>query len=464
MDRPVLSVQQAAESLLPSCVASPVGRPSSPGCGTPMTPLSGNAFTFCDMDLLESGGARITLSSSHLRPQCRKQKKFRSCLLKRHKEGGGEEQSFWLYDEKRHEFMLSAKKIGTSFYISQYEDFPAYFDGDEAEEYATPKSSYCCILRLDTKSKVYRLFNRSCEGCDAILAKHTCGPRTRINSDRQLLAEVRHTLEPVACGDSWTDCNATKVKIPNIYEDMSRDVWCLRQMAPVQPAISPGRALRKTSSAPVQVSALPKGKDDGVREESDPRVEEDEQKRFRLPVKQLELQQMVSPLKRYTATQKKNHPVRSNQEEEEEEEEKEEENGPAHPETVDDEGTSDGSTQGSNPGIADMAHSEGSKKIVCGTHNGACFLKTRVPRYDINSGTLRMKFYNQRVRQSSSKNMIFTLPFEDGEGVLSDKEGAILQFGKLSPGSYSLDFSFPLAPVQALGICLSLFNWQIPTK
>ena len=431
MDSRAHAPPRDAESLLPQCVASPVGRPASPGCGQPVTPLSGSAFTFSDVDLLESGGAKITLSPSHLRPQSRKSDKFRRCVLKREKSGVGEDR-FWLYDERRHDFMLSARKIGAAFYISQYEEFPVCFDGTLADEDQAPQAVYCCVLRLDAKAKVYRLFNRSCEGCDSILAKHTCGPRTRINSDRQLLAEVRHAVEPVACGDSWTECNSAKVKIPNVYDDASRDVWCLRQMAPVQPAV-PLRAL----SAPLKAArkVLRRSTDPGRVEEE--RKEEEPVRTSRMQVKQLELAQMVSPLKRLSKS--------SNQEEEK--------------------------AEGMDDNVAEVEVEEQKevglreeRKLVCGRKNGACLMKTRVPRYDVSSGTLRMKFYNQRVRQSSSKNMIFTLPFEDGDAVLSDKEGAILQFGKLGPGSYSLDFTFPLAPVQALGICLTLFNWQVPSK
>ncbi len=37
----------------------------------------------------------------------------------------------------------------------------------------------------------------------------------------------------------------------------------------------------------------------------------------------------------------------------------------------------------------------------------------------------------------------------------------VIQFGKLCPATFSLDFRFPLCPVQAFGLFLSANGWTI---
>jgi hypothetical protein len=88
---------------------------------------------------------------------------------------------------------------------------------------------------------------------------------------------------------------------------------------------------------------------------------------------------------------------------------------------------------------------------------------TRRPRYDSTTGSLRMKFYNNRVRQASSKNMVWYVDTR-GDDVSEAEHLVAMQFGKCcrSDGSeaWSLDYRFPLSPVQAFACALSLFSWQ----
>lgn len=37
----------------------------------------------------------------------------------------------------------------------------------------------------------------------------------------------------------------------------------------------------------------------------------------------------------------------------------------------------------------------------------------------------------------------------------------VLQFGKMEPNVYSLDFGYPFCPLQAFGVFLSAFGWAI---
>lgn len=56
--------------------------------------------------------------------------------------------------------------------------------------------------------------------------------------------------------------------------------------------------------------------------------------------------------------------------------------------------------------------------------------------------------FSTRVVKESSKN--FILIEEDNQ-----ENNIILQFGKIGDRSFSLDFTYPLSPLQAFAICLS---------
>lgn len=66
-----------------------------------------------------------------------------------------------------------------------------------------------------------------------------------------------------------------------------------------------------------------------------------------------------------------------------------------------------------------------------------------------------MKFLGSRVTASSSKNFLFEMPQPDGS------VKAVIQFGKLCPSTFSLDFRFTLCPVQAFGMFLSANGWTV---
>ena len=64
--------------------------------------------------------------------------------------------------------------------------------------------------------------------------------------------------------------------------------------------------------------------------------------------------------------------------------------------------------------------------------------------------SLSLKFEHEgRVQMGSSKNFLM---------VTGEKERAILQFGKNEKGRFSLDFRFPMSPIQAFAISLSTFK------
>ena len=69
---------------------------------------------------------------------------------------------------------------------------------------------------------------------------------------------------------------------------------------------------------------------------------------------------------------------------------------------------------------------------------------TKAPRWNPNLGRYEASF-TDRIKQASVRNFQLVLPAETGEEVL-------LQFGKSGKHRYSLDFSAPLAPVEARAV------------
>lgn len=69
-------------------------------------------------------------------------------------------------------------------------------------------------------------------------------------------------------------------------------------------------------------------------------------------------------------------------------------------------------------------------------------------------GGLTMEFVGDRVAKTSSKNFLFQVVNDGAE---------VLQFGKLGAGRYSLDFGYPITPMQAFGLFLCSFGWVGPT-
>lgn len=92
-------------------------------------------------------------------------------------------------------------------------------------------------------------------------------------------------------------------------------------------------------------------------------------------------------------------------------------------------------------------------------------VSSQVPRWDNVRGSLLMKFLRSRVKATSSKNYVF---FEseqvrggNGSNWRSGTEvhlpNAVVQFGKFSENLYTLDFRHPVAPLQAFAMALSSF-------
>ena len=88
-------------------------------------------------------------------------------------------------------------------------------------------------------------------------------------------------------------------------------------------------------------------------------------------------------------------------------------------------------------------------------------LDTKQPEWSakLNAWTLN---FSGRVKQPSKRN--FMLVIQQDDQLLVNEFGQkkpLLRFGKISKDRYALDFSYPLSPVQAMGIALTTFAQKL---
>ena len=93
-------------------------------------------------------------------------------------------------------------------------------------------------------------------------------------------------------------------------------------------------------------------------------------------------------------------------------------------------------------------------------------LRNRLPEWNEQWNCLYLKFNRGRVKESSSKNfLVYDAAVLDGaphiDGRAAGTDDAILQFGKVAPGTFVLDFRAPISALQAFGIALSAFAFKI---
>ncbi|RLN89704.1 hypothetical protein BBJ28_00011884 [Nothophytophthora sp. Chile5] len=205
---------------------------------------------FQDMDMLESGHAREYLAEECLSPTQAKSWTY-STVERTNK---NQYKMYWNNDQ----FLLSAKQVGGTFYISQYENFP---ESGEAEE---PMGHYCAVLRKATEHN-FKLYSCGCEGCDQSFNTFTCSnihedigvaSSAVEGADRQLLADISHFTKAAGVAGSEMRCFA--IVIPAIMDDKrSRVVWCPRVSRAVTPS---GGTPRGTPSRKLMTSPSPRNR------------------------------------------------------------------------------------------------------------------------------------------------------------------------------------------------------------
>ena len=88
-------------------------------------------------------------------------------------------------------------------------------------------------------------------------------------------------------------------------------------------------------------------------------------------------------------------------------------------------------------------------------------IANQLPKWSSAHQCLAMKFPGNRIRASSSKNVLLFRSCDLGDGYeRGDSADAIMQLGKIAKGQFALDFRSPVSPLQAFGIALSSFGFQ----
>uniref|UniRef100_A0A2K5CNX0 TUB like protein 2 n=1 Tax=Aotus nancymaae TaxID=37293 RepID=A0A2K5CNX0_AOTNA len=88
-------------------------------------------------------------------------------------------------------------------------------------------------------------------------------------------------------------------------------------------------------------------------------------------------------------------------------------------------------------------------RIQRGDNQGLLVLHNKTPSWNHKNRVFVLDFHG-RVTMTSVKNFQIMHP--------KDPERLVLQFGRVAPDTFTMDFGFPLSPLQAFAICLSSFN------
>ncbi|XP_043853040.1 tubby-related protein 2 [Dromiciops gliroides] len=91
-------------------------------------------------------------------------------------------------------------------------------------------------------------------------------------------------------------------------------------------------------------------------------------------------------------------------------------------------------------------------RLQRGTSKGLVLLQNKAPFWSDESGAYVLNFHG-RVTRASVKNFQIVYP--------DDPDYLVLQFGRVAPDTFTMDFRFPLCPLQAFAICLSSFDGKL---
>ena len=282
------SSSSSSSSSAPSSFASGAAaayRGISPQEMTPTLSILSNSFASLDanVDMLEGGGAREGLSEECLSPVVTT-RKWTKCFVER----TDDKKIFHLFIEGSQRHLLTAYRMGDDFVLSQYVDIASRIaeesqrrlndsGGRKKRRNLGPLTSSSpslsshganAVLRCRKSAKKFELFAHSCELCDGVLARFTCGADSPDSGDRQLLGEIAHSL--VYMKEAETSCRRMVVELPFVHPDKSRVVWCPRAGTPKQSVRRSSLAsLGATEAVPVRVrrsSSLSAGSASGIRE------------------------------------------------------------------------------------------------------------------------------------------------------------------------------------------------------
>jgi hypothetical protein len=365
---------------------------------------------FDAFDDLESGHAREVVTEECLSP-AEHDTNWTHCYLVR-----VDKVNYKMYSQKSHRFLLSAKKVGDHFYISQYESFP-----DETAKGVVPSARYCAVMRggggeegggSKVDRKRFRLWLCGCEDPEThySLERFAAGSTAEERIDGQLLADVTHYSKVVEGAEA--EMRAMSLSLPAVLPDRrNRVLWCPRAEPTMPMSGVPTPRLSRSSSLPPSWQVAAGGGGGGGSPNQGGSSSGDESD---------------GGLRAAAVT------------------------AAAAPSSAAGVAARGGGAAGA-PGAAAAAAAAGAAAEPGSSELGPILLESRLPEWNESVGSLVLKFTGGRVQCASAKNFL-----------LAEKarpENAVLQFGKAHKGRFALDFRYPLAPLQALGICLSACNW-----
>nr|XP_021483047.1 tubby-related protein 2 isoform X3 [Meriones unguiculatus] len=91
-------------------------------------------------------------------------------------------------------------------------------------------------------------------------------------------------------------------------------------------------------------------------------------------------------------------------------------------------------------------------RLQKGARQGLLLLQNKAPSWSDESGAYVLNFHG-RVTRASVKNFQIVHPDEP--------DHLVLQFGRVAPNIFTMDFRYPLCPLQAFAICLSSFDGKL---
>uniref|UniRef100_A0A671EFV9 Tubby-like protein n=1 Tax=Rhinolophus ferrumequinum TaxID=59479 RepID=A0A671EFV9_RHIFE len=91
-------------------------------------------------------------------------------------------------------------------------------------------------------------------------------------------------------------------------------------------------------------------------------------------------------------------------------------------------------------------------RLQNGAFQGLLLLQNKAPLWSYKSGAYVLNFRG-RVTRASVKNFQIVHPY--------NPDYLVLQFGRVAPDMFTMDFRFPLCPLQAFAICLSSFDGKL---
>lgn len=191
-------------------------------------------------ELLEGGLVKAVMSDNCSTPNASSQREWQHGFV----EISTDKTIFRFFQEgeKQKKFLLSAKKIGeTDYYISQYFGYPQELDKSGMPTKGSPQRPtpsvprvgghrFCCSLHLNSTSRKFELWSKTCEKCDNELSKFSCGENLSGSERRQMLADIKHAERSICAGDTTMTADARwiRIDIPHVSTKLVRSGWCER--------------------------------------------------------------------------------------------------------------------------------------------------------------------------------------------------------------------------------------------